>query len=146
MSAHVSVVDLLLFLLWEKQRLRRSLTSRLQQGRLHTTNRRPLCCVLGVSQFYTNCCVPVSTSGGRSRLTGMGGAAWLEGGWSQVLPRWHRDDSSCWGHLTPHRCETEAQLSPPPPSPGRASACAQDPAVTALGMSSCPSHTWAGSS
>lgn len=54
--------------------------NRILQVRLQRADSRPLYCVLGVSQFYTNHCIPVGKSGGKNELTGMGEAALLEGG------------------------------------------------------------------
>ena len=48
--------------------------------RLQRADSRPLCYVLGGSQFYTNHCIPFGKSGGKNQLTGMGEAALVEGG------------------------------------------------------------------
>ena len=71
--------------------------------RLKTTNWRPLCCVLGVSQFYTNCCIPVSTSGGRSQLNRDGrsssGGRRVKSGTNKVTSWWLQrpaDTSRVW--------------------------------------------------
>ena len=54
--------------------------NRILQVRLQRADSRPLGSVLGVSQFYTNHCIPVGKSGGKNELMGMGEAALLEGG------------------------------------------------------------------